>query len=284
MLDRGLHRRLGRGPVREQVRQHRPHPRPRASRPCCPRRSASAARSSSCCRTARSTRRRRSTGACRRGGAGLRSRGSCGGCRPLLARQRERRLSARPSGSSGSGPTARSPRTSTTRRPPSARASTPTSPSVRVAAFAAASRKQAAPKENSMTLAGKTILMSGGSRGIGLAIALRAARDGANIAILAKTDTPHPKLEGTVHTAARADPGCRWPGAADRRRRAQRRRHHRGRAQDAGRVRRHRHRREQRERHRPLPVARPRGEEVRPHAGRQRARHVPAEPRRGPRS
>ena len=51
-------------------------------------------------------------------------------------------------------------------------------------------------------LAGKTILMSGGSRGIGLAIALRAARDGANIAMLAKTDTPHPKLEGTVHTAA----------------------------------------------------------------------------------
>ena len=54
------------------------------------------------------------------------------------------------------------------------------------------------------SLAGKTILMSGGSRGIGLAIALRAARDGANIAMLAKTDTPHPKLEGTVHTAAAA--------------------------------------------------------------------------------
>lgn len=51
-------------------------------------------------------------------------------------------------------------------------------------------------------LAGKTILMSGGSRGIGLAIALRAARDGANIVLLAKTDTPHPKLEGTVHSAA----------------------------------------------------------------------------------
>lgn len=51
-------------------------------------------------------------------------------------------------------------------------------------------------------LAGKTILMSGGSRGIGLAIALRAAADGANIAMLAKTDTPHPKLEGTIHTAA----------------------------------------------------------------------------------
>lgn len=53
-----------------------------------------------------------------------------------------------------------------------------------------------------LTLAGKTILMSGGSRGIGLAIALRAAADGANIALLAKTDTPHPQLEGTVHTAA----------------------------------------------------------------------------------
>jgi citronellol/citronellal dehydrogenase len=53
-----------------------------------------------------------------------------------------------------------------------------------------------------VTLAGKTILMSGGSRGIGLAIALRAARDGANIALLAKTDTPHPVLEGTIHTAA----------------------------------------------------------------------------------
>ncbi|MEE2814546.1 MAG: NAD(P)-dependent oxidoreductase [Actinomycetota bacterium] len=55
-----------------------------------------------------------------------------------------------------------------------------------------------------MTLAGKTILMSGGSRGIGLAIALRAAADGANIAMLAKTDTPHPKLDGTVHSAAEA--------------------------------------------------------------------------------
>jgi citronellol/citronellal dehydrogenase len=51
------------------------------------------------------------------------------------------------------------------------------------------------------TLAGRTILMSGGSRGIGLAIALRAARDGAAVAVLAKTDLPHPKLEGTVHTA-----------------------------------------------------------------------------------
>ncbi len=45
--------------------------------------------------------------------------------------------------------------------------------------------------------------MSGGSRGIGLAIALRAARDGANVVMLAKTGVPHPRLEGTVHTAAR---------------------------------------------------------------------------------
>jgi citronellol/citronellal dehydrogenase len=52
------------------------------------------------------------------------------------------------------------------------------------------------------SLAGKTLFISGGSRGIGLAIALRAARDGANVALLAKTDQPHPKLDGTVHTAA----------------------------------------------------------------------------------
>jgi citronellol/citronellal dehydrogenase len=53
-----------------------------------------------------------------------------------------------------------------------------------------------------MSLGGKTIFMSGGSRGIGLAIALRAARDGANIALAAKTAEPHPKLEGTIYTAA----------------------------------------------------------------------------------
>lgn len=52
------------------------------------------------------------------------------------------------------------------------------------------------------TLAGKTIVMSGGSRGIGLAIALRAARDGANVVLLAKTAVPQEKLAGTVFTAA----------------------------------------------------------------------------------
>src|SRR5262245_45593845 len=55
-----------------------------------------------------------------------------------------------------------------------------------------------------MSLKGKTLFITGASRGIGLAIALRAARDGANIAIAAKTETPHPKLEGTIHTAADA--------------------------------------------------------------------------------
>jgi citronellol/citronellal dehydrogenase len=53
-----------------------------------------------------------------------------------------------------------------------------------------------------MSLAGKTLFITGASRGIGLAIALRAARDGANIAIAAKTAEPHPKLEGTIYTAA----------------------------------------------------------------------------------
>ena len=52
------------------------------------------------------------------------------------------------------------------------------------------------------SLSSKTMIMSGGSRGIGLAIALRAAADGANVALLAKTAEPHPKLEGTVYTAA----------------------------------------------------------------------------------
>ena len=51
-------------------------------------------------------------------------------------------------------------------------------------------------------LHGRTMFITGGSRGIGLAIALRAARDGANVALLAKTAEPHPKLPGTIYTAA----------------------------------------------------------------------------------
>jgi citronellol/citronellal dehydrogenase len=53
-----------------------------------------------------------------------------------------------------------------------------------------------------MSLQGKTLFVTGASRGIGLAIALRAARDGANVAIAAKTAEPHPKLPGTIYTAA----------------------------------------------------------------------------------
>jgi citronellol/citronellal dehydrogenase len=54
------------------------------------------------------------------------------------------------------------------------------------------------------SLKGKTLFITGASRGIGLAIALRAAKDGANIAIAAKTTEPHPKLAGTIYTAAEA--------------------------------------------------------------------------------
>lgn len=55
-----------------------------------------------------------------------------------------------------------------------------------------------------MSLHQRTLFITGASRGVGLAIALRAARDGANIAIAAKTDRPHPQLPGTIHTAAEA--------------------------------------------------------------------------------
>ena len=51
-------------------------------------------------------------------------------------------------------------------------------------------------------LAERTVVISGGSRGIGLAIGVAAAKQGANVVLLAKTDAPHPRLPGTVHTAA----------------------------------------------------------------------------------
>ncbi|MEV7454935.1 SDR family oxidoreductase [Pseudarthrobacter oxydans] len=61
----------------------------------------------------------------------------------------------------------------------------------------------AGPYRAAASLHGRTLVISGGSRGIGLAIALRAARDGANIVLMAKTGEPHPKLAGTVYSAAR---------------------------------------------------------------------------------
>src|SRR6202051_1784584 len=74
------------------------------------------------------------------------------------------------------------------------------------------------------SLKGKTLFVSGGSRGIGLAIALRAARDGANVALAAKTAEPHPKLNGTIYTAAdqaRAAAGKPLPILCDIREEAQ---------------------------------------------------------------
>jgi len=74
------------------------------------------------------------------------------------------------------------------------------------------------------SLKGKTMFVSGGSRGIGLAIALRAARDGANVAIAAKSATPHPKLKGTIYSAAdeiRAAGGRALPLLCDIREEAQ---------------------------------------------------------------
>ena len=52
------------------------------------------------------------------------------------------------------------------------------------------------------SLRGKTLFVTGASRGIGKAIALRAAQDGANVLVAAKTDQPHPRLPGTIHSAA----------------------------------------------------------------------------------
>src|SRR5260370_21770735 len=83
---------------------------------------------------------------------------------------------------------------------------------------AAAAQVQGRLTGLSGSLAGKVLVMSGGSRGIGLAIALRAARDGAMVAIIAKTEEPHPKLEGTIYSAAeevRAAGGEALPIAGD---------------------------------------------------------------------
>ena len=101
------------------------------------------------------------------------------------------------------------------------------------------------------SLKGKTLFVSGGSRGIGLAIALRAARDGANVAIAAKTAEPHPKLKGTIYTAADDVRAAGGKALADPVRYPRRGPGDRSDRQDGRRVRRHRYLRQQRQRHQP---------------------------------
>ncbi len=124
------------------------------------------------------------------------------------------------------------------------------------------------------TLKGKTLFITGASRGIGKAIGLRAARDGANIVVAAKTAEPHPKLEGTVHTAVdefEAAGGKALACITDIRFEEQ--------VQAAvdkavGKLRRHRHPGQQRQRHLADRHAANPDEALRPDARHQHARHV----------
>ena len=121
-----------------------------------------------------------------------------------------------------------------------------------------------------MSLAGKTLFMSGGSRGIGLAIALRAARDGANIVIAAKTADPDPRLEGTIHTAAaaiEAAGGKALPLVVDIR---DEERVKAAVAEAVARIRRHRYSHQQRQRHPTDRHARHARQALRPDAWRER--------------
>ena len=122
------------------------------------------------------------------------------------------------------------------------------------------------------------MFMSGGSRGIGLAIAMRAARDGAKVALMAKTAEPHPKLPGTDLHRGGGDRGGRRRGAADRRRHPRREAVGRPRPADRRALRRHRPGRQQRQRDQPRPHARAAGQALRPDAADQRARHVRRDP------
>ena len=126
----------------------------------------------------------------------------------------------------------------------------------------------------SQTLQGKTLFITGASRGIGLAIAKRAAADGANIVLLAKTTEPNPKLPGTMYSAAEeieAAGGQALPVPTDIR------------DEDAvaaavasrgGALRRHRHPGQQRQRDQPDADAGDADEALRPDVRRQRARHL----------
>ena len=131
-------------------------------------------------------------------------------------------------------------------------------------------------KQSMATLAGKTLFITGASRGIGLAIALRAARDGANVAIAAKTAEPHPKLPGTIYTAAEEIEAAGGKALPLRRATsATRSRSQAAVGQDRRDVRRHRHLRQQRQRHQLTGTLADRHEALRPDARHQRARHLP---------
>ena len=124
------------------------------------------------------------------------------------------------------------------------------------------------------TLSGKTLFITGASRGIGLAIGLRAARDGANVAIAAKTAEPNPKLSGTIHSAAEEIEkagGKALPLAVDVRDETQVRD---ALDEDRGDLRRPRHRGQQRQRHLAHRLPGDRHEALRPDASDQRARHL----------
>ena len=122
------------------------------------------------------------------------------------------------------------------------------------------------------TLKGKTLFITGGSRGIGLAIALRAARDGANIAIAAKTTEPNPKLPGTIYSAADEIEQAGGQALADCVRYPRRNRRPRSGRGDRAALRRHRHPGQQRQRDQPDRHAADADEALRPDVRGQRAR------------
>ena len=133
------------------------------------------------------------------------------------------------------------------------------------------------PGDTPMTtrnLQGKTLFITGASRGIGLAIAVRAAADGANIVLIAKTTEPNPKLPGTLASAAEAVEAAGGQALAVPDRHPRRGGRGRGGEGGGGALRRHRHPGQQRQRDQPDADAGHADEALRPDVRRQRARHL----------
>ncbi len=137
------------------------------------------------------------------------------------------------------------------------------------------------------TLKGKTVFITGSSRGIGKAIGLAAARDGANVVITGKSEVPNPKLPGTIQSRPRRSSAPEARRSRSSSTSGTRSRSSAAVARGRGAVRRHRRAREQRERHLPRRHRRHAGEALRPHAPGERPRHLPrlaglpAPPRQG---